>query len=253
MDTPALRATAATSLSQARLRNPGGRLTTPEDIAGVIYLLSQDEASWINGELIRVDGGEHISDRRSSRSGTRRRAGSARLRSLERNDEMQLVLVDRFRSVSGIRDRKDERTRLEVRLELEPSRIGPFQSGERDHESLPRGADIGTTDEWILERTDPSRRTALPRLHPGDAERGRAGGRRGGGDLERGDGRTRRAARARTRRPRCCGRGLLVGGGCAPDMPAEACNIGRALGVEAPAIDVNPRAPRSSRGSTCSR
>ncbi len=47
--------------SQARLRNPGCRLTTPEDVAGVIFLLSQDEASWINGEVIRVDGGEHIS------------------------------------------------------------------------------------------------------------------------------------------------------------------------------------------------
>ena len=30
-------------------------------VAGVIYLLSQSEASWINGEVIRVDGGEHIS------------------------------------------------------------------------------------------------------------------------------------------------------------------------------------------------
>jgi NAD(P)-dependent dehydrogenase (short-subunit alcohol dehydrogenase family) len=62
-DTPALRAIPGSDQlkSQARLRNPGGRLTTPEDIAGVIYLLSQTEASWINGELIRVDGGEHIS------------------------------------------------------------------------------------------------------------------------------------------------------------------------------------------------
>jgi NAD(P)-dependent dehydrogenase (short-subunit alcohol dehydrogenase family) len=62
-DTPALRAIPGSEqlASQARLRNPGGRLTTPEDVAGVIYLLSQDEASWINGEVIRVDGGEHIS------------------------------------------------------------------------------------------------------------------------------------------------------------------------------------------------
>lgn len=62
-DTPALRAIPGSDqlASQARLRNPGGRLTTPEDVAGVIFLLSQDEASWINGEVIRVDGGEHIS------------------------------------------------------------------------------------------------------------------------------------------------------------------------------------------------
>ena len=62
-NTPALRAIPGSDQlkAQARLRNPGGRLTRPEDVAGVIYLLSQDEASWINGEVIRVDGGEHIS------------------------------------------------------------------------------------------------------------------------------------------------------------------------------------------------
>lgn len=62
-NTPALRAIPGSGQlkSQARLRNPGGRLTTPEDVAGVIFLLSQPEANWINGELIRVDGGEHIS------------------------------------------------------------------------------------------------------------------------------------------------------------------------------------------------
>ena len=61
--TPALQAIpgSAQLKSQALLRNPGGRLTTPEDVAGVIFLLSQKEAGWINGEVIRVDGGEHIS------------------------------------------------------------------------------------------------------------------------------------------------------------------------------------------------
>ena len=42
------------------LRNPFKRLTTPEDVANVVYLLSKDEASWINGCIIPVDGGEHI-------------------------------------------------------------------------------------------------------------------------------------------------------------------------------------------------
>ena len=62
-DTPALRAIPGNEqlVAQARLRNPGGRLTEPLDVADVIYLLSLDEASWINGEVIRVDGGEHVS------------------------------------------------------------------------------------------------------------------------------------------------------------------------------------------------
>jgi NAD(P)-dependent dehydrogenase (short-subunit alcohol dehydrogenase family) len=47
--------------AQALARNPMGRLTTPEDVAAVIGLLASDEAGWINGEVIRVDGGEHIS------------------------------------------------------------------------------------------------------------------------------------------------------------------------------------------------
>lgn len=41
-------------------RNPFKRLTTPEDIANVVYLLTLDEAAWINGSLIHADGGEHI-------------------------------------------------------------------------------------------------------------------------------------------------------------------------------------------------
>ena len=47
--------------AQALARNPMGRLTTPDDVAAVIGLLASDEAGWINGEVIRVDGGEHIS------------------------------------------------------------------------------------------------------------------------------------------------------------------------------------------------
>ena len=47
--------------AQALVRNPFGRLTTPRDVANVIGLLASDEAGWINGEVIRVDGGEHIS------------------------------------------------------------------------------------------------------------------------------------------------------------------------------------------------
>ena len=64
-DTPALRAIPGSDQlkAHARLRNPFGRITTPPDVANVIYLLSSDEAAWINGEVIRVDGGEHVSGR----------------------------------------------------------------------------------------------------------------------------------------------------------------------------------------------
>ena len=43
------------------LRNPFSKLTQPEDVANVVYLLSKNEASWINGTIIKVDGGESIS------------------------------------------------------------------------------------------------------------------------------------------------------------------------------------------------
>ena len=45
----------------SKRRNPFQRLTTPEDVANVVYLLSKDESSWINGTVIKVDGGEHLS------------------------------------------------------------------------------------------------------------------------------------------------------------------------------------------------
>ncbi|MDR6301606.1 enoyl-ACP reductase FabI [Mesonia maritima] len=42
-------------------RNPNKRLTLPKDVANVVYLLCKDEAKWINGTIIPVDGGEHLS------------------------------------------------------------------------------------------------------------------------------------------------------------------------------------------------
>lgn len=41
-------------------RNPFKRLTTPQDVANAVYLLCKDEAAWINGAIIPVDGGEQI-------------------------------------------------------------------------------------------------------------------------------------------------------------------------------------------------
>ncbi|RPJ69614.1 MAG: SDR family oxidoreductase [Acidobacteria bacterium] len=61
-DTPALRLIPGASRMKAGAlrRNPLGRLTTPEDVAGLICLLCTDEARWVNGSIIRVDGGEHV-------------------------------------------------------------------------------------------------------------------------------------------------------------------------------------------------
>jgi enoyl-[acyl-carrier protein] reductase III len=41
------------------IRNPLGRITKPDDVANVIYLLCTNEAFWINGSIIHADGGEH--------------------------------------------------------------------------------------------------------------------------------------------------------------------------------------------------
>ena len=44
----------------ARMRNPGGRLTTPADVASAIAALMSDKTHWMTGNVIRVDGGEDI-------------------------------------------------------------------------------------------------------------------------------------------------------------------------------------------------
>lgn len=40
--------------------NPFKRLTVPNDVANAVYLLCKDEASWITGSIIPVNGGEHL-------------------------------------------------------------------------------------------------------------------------------------------------------------------------------------------------
>ena len=61
-DTPALRLIPGSEAMKAaaQARNPFGRLTTPTDVANFIALLCTDEADWVNGALLRVDGGERI-------------------------------------------------------------------------------------------------------------------------------------------------------------------------------------------------
>ncbi len=41
-------------------RNPFGRLTTPADVANAVYLLCKKEGKWINGTILKVDGGESL-------------------------------------------------------------------------------------------------------------------------------------------------------------------------------------------------
>jgi enoyl-[acyl-carrier protein] reductase I len=47
-------------IAHSQQRNPYNRITTPEDVANVVYLLCKDEAAWINGCVIPVNGGEHL-------------------------------------------------------------------------------------------------------------------------------------------------------------------------------------------------
>ena len=61
-DTPALQKIPGHDaiIEQARRRNPSGRMTTPEDVARAIVVLSHPDAYWITGNVIGVDGGEDI-------------------------------------------------------------------------------------------------------------------------------------------------------------------------------------------------
>ena len=61
-DTPALRKIPGSQnmLDVARQKNPSGRLTTPEDVAKMIALLSEESAGFVSGNVISVDGGEDV-------------------------------------------------------------------------------------------------------------------------------------------------------------------------------------------------
>jgi enoyl-[acyl-carrier protein] reductase III len=63
-DTPALRKIPGHEqmIELATEKNPWGRLTTPEDVAGFIALLCHPKAFWVTGNVIGVDGGEFIVD-----------------------------------------------------------------------------------------------------------------------------------------------------------------------------------------------
>jgi len=61
-DTPAARKIPAAEFmfQEALRRNPGGRLTVPEDVAGAIAALALPGGRWVSGNVIGVDGGEDI-------------------------------------------------------------------------------------------------------------------------------------------------------------------------------------------------
>jgi enoyl-[acyl-carrier protein] reductase III len=61
-DTPASRKIpgAAAMFDAVRQRNPSGRMTTPEDVAKLVALLSTSGAQWVTGTILGVDGGEDI-------------------------------------------------------------------------------------------------------------------------------------------------------------------------------------------------
>lgn len=61
-DTPAFRLIpGAKALAQNSLKRiPMGRLTIPDDVAKFVVLLCSSWALWVNGDIIRVDGGERV-------------------------------------------------------------------------------------------------------------------------------------------------------------------------------------------------
>lgn len=61
-DTPALRKIPGNDkmVAVAQERNPSRRLTTPEDIAKFMALMTDERAQWVTGNVLGVDGGEDI-------------------------------------------------------------------------------------------------------------------------------------------------------------------------------------------------
>jgi NAD(P)-dependent dehydrogenase (short-subunit alcohol dehydrogenase family) len=61
-DTPALRVIPGHEayVAEALKRNPGGRMTTTDDVATVLVALADPAITWISGTVIPVDGGEIV-------------------------------------------------------------------------------------------------------------------------------------------------------------------------------------------------
>tara|TARA_B100001750_G_C15443325_1_gene564800 strand:+ start:313 stop:1080 length:768 start_codon:yes stop_codon:yes gene_type:complete len=63
-DTAALRKIPGSErmINSAKSNNPHNRITTPDDVADIIALLSHYKSSWMTGNVIKVDGGEDITN-----------------------------------------------------------------------------------------------------------------------------------------------------------------------------------------------
>lgn len=61
-DTPALRKIPGNEkmIEAAKMMNPGGRLTKPEDVAKTILALCSENCDWVSGNVIGVDGAEYV-------------------------------------------------------------------------------------------------------------------------------------------------------------------------------------------------
>jgi len=61
-DTPAARKIPGSErmFEHAIQANPGGRLTTPEDVADALVALCASESTWLSGNVIGIDGGEDL-------------------------------------------------------------------------------------------------------------------------------------------------------------------------------------------------
>ncbi|MGI5860467.1 MAG: SDR family oxidoreductase [Myxococcales bacterium] len=61
-DTPALRKIPGCEalIEQALRRNPFRRLTTPEDVAKLVATIANGSTAWLTGNVLGVDGGEHV-------------------------------------------------------------------------------------------------------------------------------------------------------------------------------------------------
>ena len=121
--------------------------------------------------------------------------------------------------------------------------LGHFHPENEVTNDFLESLDIGTTDAWIMERVGiRSRRTTLP-LDYIRTTRNRDPRAAQEATLYTHAEAGRRAAEMALRRAGIMAAqvGLVIAGSSAMDTatPAEACNIARALGIEAPALDVN--------------